>query len=91
MIGFGTLLLGLLPRHAVPILYTFVLWSFVIEIVGSSVATNHWLLDSAVLTHLGPVPATGLRWGAIAWLVGMAGVCVLCGVAAFERRDLSSA
>lgn len=91
VLGLGTLLLGVLPRLAVPILYTFVLWSFVIEIVGSSVATNHWLLDTAVLSHLGPVPATDLRWGAIAWLTGLAVVGAALGVAAFERRDLSSA
>ena len=50
ILGFGTLLYGLLPRLAVPILYAVILWSFLIETVGSSITTNHWLLDTAVLT-----------------------------------------
>jgi ABC-2 type transport system permease protein len=65
ILGVGTLLYGLVPRLAAPILYIVILWSFLIEIIGSSITSNHWLLDSAVLTHLGPVPATSLNWTAI--------------------------
>lgn len=91
VLGVGTLLYGLAPRLSVPILYGLVLWSFLIEIVGSSITSNHWLLDTAVLSHLGPVPATTLDWTSIAWLTGLGVIAVLGGVAALNRRDLAAA
>ena len=91
ILGVGTLLYGLLPRLAVPILYAVILWSFLIEIIGSSITSNHWLLDTAILSHLGPVPATTLNWTAITWLTGLALTAALAGVAAFNRRDLAAA
>jgi ABC-2 type transport system permease protein len=91
VLGLGTLLYGLAPRLAVPVLYTVVLWSFVVEIVGSSITANHWLLDTAVLSHLGPVPAADLRWPALAWMTILAVASAVVGLAAFERRDLAAA
>ncbi|MFI5040766.1 MAG: hypothetical protein ACHQNA_02775 [Acidimicrobiales bacterium] len=91
VLGVGTLLFGLAPRLAVPILYGLVPWSFLIEIIGSSITTNHWLLDTAVLSHLGPVPATSLHWTAIAWLIGLGVIAALAGLAMFDRRDLAAA
>lgn len=67
------------------------MWSFLIEIIGSSITSNDWLLDTAVLTHLGPVPATSLNWTAIAWLTALALIAALTGFAAFRQRDLAAA
>ena len=91
ILGLGTLLYGLAPRLAVPILYTVVLWSFLVEIIGSSITSSHWLLDTALLSHLGPVPATGVNWTAVTWLTGLGVICALAGLAAFRRRDLAAA
>jgi ABC-2 type transport system permease protein len=91
ILGAGTLMYGIAPRLAAPALYSLVLWSFVIEIVGSTITADHWLLDTAVLSHLGPVPAAGLDWTAIAWLTGLAAIAALIGLAAFNRRDLATA
>ncbi len=91
ILGLGTLLYGLVPRLAAPILYIVILWSFLVEITGSSITSNHWLLDTAVLTPLGPVPATSLHWTAIAWLTGFAVIAALAGSAAFNRSDLVAA
>ncbi len=88
VLGAGTLLYGLLPRLAAPLLYALVLWSFVVEIVGSSVTANHWLLDTAIFTHIGPVPASQLNWTAIAWLAGSGIAAAGAGIWAFRRRDL---
>ena len=65
--------------------------SFVVEMVGSSITTNHWLLDTAVLSHLGPVPATDLRWPALVWMTALAVASAAVGLAAFERRDMAAA
>jgi ABC-2 type transport system permease protein len=91
ILGLGTLLYGVAPRVAAPALYAVILWSFLVEIIGSGITSNHWLLDTAVLTHLGPVPATGLHWTAIGWLIGFAVVAAAAGASAFTRRDLVAA
>ncbi|GAA1977443.1 ABC transporter membrane-spanning protein [Nocardioides panacihumi] len=91
VLGVGTLLYGLVPRFAAPALYTLVLWSFVVEIFGTGLTDNHWLLDTALLTHLGPVPASPLQWQDITWLCVIAIVAAGLGAVAFDRRDLSGA
>ena len=91
VLGLGTLLYGLVPRLAAPVLYVVVLWSFLAEIVGSSITTNKWVLDTALLSHLGPVPVAGLNCTAIAWLAGLGLLAALAGTAVFDRRDLMAA
>jgi hypothetical protein len=46
---------------------------------------------TAVLTHLGPLQATGLDWTAIAWLTGLSAAAAIAGLAAFSRRDVAAA
>ncbi|MGZ4707115.1 MAG: hypothetical protein ACXWBN_00065 [Acidimicrobiales bacterium] len=91
VLGIGTLLYGLAPRLAAPILYGLVMWSFVVEVIGSTITTNRWLLDTSLLSHLTPVPAAALDWTAVAWLCGLGALAALAGVAAFDRRDLAAA
>jgi ABC-2 type transport system permease protein len=91
MLGVGGLIYGLYPRLVSPILYGLVAWAFVIEIIRSSVKANHWLLDTAVLSHIPPVPAADLNWTAIAWLAGLGLLAATLGLLAFNRRDLASA
>jgi ABC-2 type transport system permease protein len=91
VLGLGTLLFGLVPRLALPVLYGVVLWSLLIEIIGTTITTNHWLLDTALISHIGPVPATTLNWTAITWLTGLGLMAALAGLGAFQRRDLIAA
>ena len=91
VLGLGTLLLGVAPRLAMPLLYALVLWSFLIEIVGTSITSSQWLLDTALFTHVGPVPAAPLDWAAMGILTGLAVIAALAGLAAFARRDLAAA
>ena len=91
VLGLGTLLLGVAPRLAMPLLYALVLWSFLIEIVGTSITSSQWLLDTALFTHVGPVPAAELDWPAMGILTGLALLAALAGLAAFAHRDLAAA
>jgi ABC-2 type transport system permease protein len=91
VLGLGTLLLGVAPRLAMPLLYALVLWSFLIEIIGTSITSSQWLLDTALFTHVGPVPAAGLDWPAMGILTGLGLVAALAGLATFTRRDLAAA
>lgn len=91
VLGLGTLLYGFVPRLVAPVLYAFVLWSFLVEIIGTSITDAQWFIDTSVLEHLGPVPATSPDWSTIGWLIGLAAVGCLAGLAAFTRRDLEGA
>jgi len=91
VLGIGALSYGLAPRLAAPLLYALILWSFLIEIVGSSITTNHLVLDTALLSHLAPVPTASLNWTAIGSLTGLGVLAALAGLAAFQRRDLAAA
>ena len=91
VLGVGTMLLGLAPRLAVPALYAFVLWSVLGSIFGTSLIDSRWVLRTAVLTDLTPVPAAGLDWTAIGVLGALSVVAAWIGVVAFDRRDLAAA
>lgn len=91
VLGLGTLLYGIVPRLVAPTLYAFVLWSFLVEIIGTSITDARWFIDTSVLAHLGPVPATPPDWSTIAWLTALAAVGCLGGLTAFTRRDLAGA
>jgi ABC-2 type transport system permease protein len=88
VLGLGALLYGLVPRVAAPLLYGYVLWAFVVEIFGSTVAHARWLARTSVLEHLGPVPATDPDWPVIGVLLALSLVAAGIGVLAFERRDV---
>jgi ABC-2 type transport system permease protein len=66
-------------------------WWFVIGVVGSSITTNRWLLDTAVFTHLTPVPAGSIDWMPVLVMTGIGVVGALAGMVAFSHRDLAAA
>ena len=90
VLGVGTLLAGLWPRIAVPLTYGLVAWSFLVELIGSIVTTNHWLLDASLLHHVAPAPAADPRWSSWALMTGIGLVAAALGALAFDRRDLVS-
>ncbi|MFZ2013493.1 MAG: hypothetical protein WAV00_06700 [Nocardioides sp.] len=87
VLGLGALLYGLVPRLVVPVLYAFVLFSFLVEIVGSTLHAS-WLVHTSVLDLLGPVPAVGAEWLTIAAVAATSALGVLGGLIAFDHRDL---
>ena len=88
VLGLGTFLFGVAPRLAAPALYAVVLWSFLVAVVGSSLVDADWILRTAVLSHVSPVPAAPADWSGIGWLLGLAAVGVGAGTAAFRHRDV---
>jgi len=91
VLGIGALVYGLLPRLVSPVLYGLVVWSFVVEIIGPSIKANHWILDTAILSHIAPAPAADPNWTAVAWLIALGLAAAAVGALAFNRRDLANA
>lgn len=90
VLGVGAFAYGLAPRAAPTATYGLVTWSFVLQLIGSGVKINHWLLDTSLFAHLAPAPAAHPNWVAAAWMVGLAVIGVIAGVVTFDRRDLAS-
>jgi ABC-2 type transport system permease protein len=91
VLGVGTLVYGLRPRVAAAAAYGVIGWSFLVEIVGSAMKANRWLLDTSLLTHISPAPAADPDWTAAAWLVVLGLLAAAAGTVAFGRRDLATA
>jgi ABC-2 type transport system permease protein len=88
VLGVGTLAHGLIPRYAGGVAYGLSAWSILIVLAGTLGSTTAQLLDLSVLHHIAPVPATGIRWTAVAVLVGVGFVASAGGAFAFSRRDV---
>lgn len=88
LLGLGVLLLGLRPRAAVAGVYTVLVWSLLVELVGGIGDLGHWLLDTSVFQRVASVPAGPVDWVADGVLVAVGAVAAVVGLLAFRRRDL---
>jgi ABC-2 type transport system permease protein len=89
VLGAGTLAHGVVPRLTSGIAYTAVAWSFLVQMLGSVIDLNHFVLDTSLLHHVAPAPLMDPRWdtAVVMALVGLAGVAL--GALALQRRDLA--
>ena len=79
-----------MPRATSVVVYSLVVWSFLVEIVGGVVRANHWLLDLSLFHHLAPAPATDPRWAADAVFVVIGLALSTVGTVFFARVGLPS-
>ena len=91
LLGVGTLVHAAVPRAAAAVTYGLIAWSFLIEFIGSVVKMSHWVLDTSVLFHVAPAPATSPHWVSAAMLVAIGAVAAGVGGGIFSRRDLMNA
>jgi polyether ionophore transport system permease protein len=88
LLGFGTLLYGILPRTAVIGMYVVVAWSFIIDIVGSVVELNDIVIKSSLLHYVSVSVAEAPDWGRFAWLALFGLAMATVGIFAFAKRDI---
>lgn len=89
VLGVGVFAIGVRPRLATVAAYGLLIWSFLVEIVGSVLRANHWLLDTSLFHHLAAAPAVDPRWTSNLVLLGIAGGLLLAGWISFRRRDIT--
>lgn len=91
VLGLGTFVHAVAPRLTGIVTYALIAWSFLVEMIGSSIDLARPLLETSVLHHVAPVPAVDPDWASAAGLVllgaGLAGAATWI----FRRRDLASA
>lgn len=88
IVGLGVLCYGWRPRLAAPVVYGALLWSFILDLVGSTVTLNHALANTSFFRHLALTPAVHPQWGIS--IIAMAGGVILAAIGfyLFTRRDL---
>lgn len=87
-LGVGILFFGFVPRLMSVLLYTLIVWAFVVEIVGSVINLNHWILDTSLLHHIALAPAVDVRWSVFWVYLGLGLVMSALGTWRFTRRDI---
>ncbi len=91
LVGLGTLAHGVIPRQTKIAVYGVLVWGFLIQVLASATKLNRWLLDTSILHHVTPAPATSPDWTSAAVLVALGLLGAVAGAAAFEQRDLVGA
>jgi ABC-2 type transport system permease protein len=88
VLGLGVCAIGLRPRIATTACYALVVWSFLVEILGSVLRANPWLLDTSLFHHLAAAPAVDPRWSGNLVLLTVAAGLITVGWFGFVRRDI---
>ncbi|MEO8827168.1 hypothetical protein [Lapillicoccus sp.] len=88
VLGVGVLAFGVRPRAAAAVAYGYLAWSGLIQLTGGLVSINHWLIDTSILSHMVPAPATSPDWPRAALVTVLAVLLIAAGGAAFSKRDL---
>jgi ABC-2 type transport system permease protein len=91
VLGVGTLVHAAAPRLVSITTYGIVGWAFMVELLGSIVKMPQWMLDSSVLYHVAPAPATDPHWVSAAALTAIGIAAAVVGAAIFAKRDLIAA
>ena len=89
LLGLGTLAWAVVPHLTSGCVYGILAWSFLVELLGGIVNSNHWLLDTSLFHQIAPSPAVAPDWVSAAVMSGLGVIAVLAAAALFSRRDLA--
>ena len=87
LFGVSLMVFGFYPRAVSIVGQSLLAWSFLLELIGSTLKLNHYLLDTSFLHHMAFAPAASPRGGQNLLLLGIAAVLSLAGLFGFNRRD----
>jgi ABC-2 type transport system permease protein len=90
MAGIGAALFGLLPRLVVGGTWAALAVVLSITTFGELLRLDQWALDLSPFVHLPRLPAADFTATPLAWLLAVAVVLAVAGLAGFRRRDLVS-
>jgi ABC-2 type transport system permease protein len=90
LLGFAVLVVGFAPRWTSTLCYALIAWSFLLDMLGSVIHPNHWLLDTSLLQHPALAPTTDPNWRVVATYAFLGVLLAAAGTTRFVRRDLQS-
>jgi ABC-2 type transport system permease protein len=90
LLGIGVCAFGFVPRLTSIVCWSVLGWAFLIDMLGSAVKVNHWIMDTSLLRHMALAPAVNPDWRIVGTYVGIGCAAGLAGAWRFVRRDLAS-
>jgi ABC-2 type transport system permease protein len=54
LLGLALAVYGFRPRLTAVVAYGAIVWSFLLEMLGSAFSINHWIMDTSLLHHIAP-------------------------------------
>ena len=90
LLGFGSIVYAIAPRYTSLALYTWIVWSFLVEMIGSVVNFRHYLLDTSLLRQISMVPGATADWQRFMTVTSIGLAAFIVGLLAFTKRDLQS-
>ncbi len=90
LLGIGLFALGFIPRLTTAVCWGILAWAFLLDMLGSAVKVNHWLMDTSLLYHPALVPAVNPNWRIVGTYLALGCAAALLGGWRFTRRDLQS-
>lgn len=90
MLGVGVLIFGIKPRLTSILLYTWIAWSFVIEMIGSVVTLSDAVIKTSLMRHISLVPGMQPDWKTFITISTIGLIAFAIGAALFARRDLAN-
>jgi ABC-2 type transport system permease protein len=91
LLGVGVLAMGVWPRKTSYVVYGYLGWSLLIELVGGFGSGSRWVLDTSLYHQMAAAPAVDPNWTVNGVMVGIGAATALVGIASFRRRDLQTA
>ncbi len=88
MAGIAVALFGLQPRAVVTAAWAALGVAALITLVGPAIKLAQGALDVSPFSHIPKLPGAPVMVAPLAWLVGVAVVLAVAGLAGFRRRDL---
>jgi len=64
---------GFAPRATTTVGYTLLAWAFLLQMLGSAIHLNHWLMDTSLLHHITLAPTAHRNWRIAATYLGLGG------------------
>jgi ABC-2 type transport system permease protein len=90
LLGIGVLTLGFIPRLTSITCWGLIAWAFLLDMLGSAIKVNHWLMDTSLLYHPALAPAVSPNWRIAVTYLAIGCTAALLGGWRFTRRDLQS-
>ncbi len=90
LLGIGLLALGFIPRLTTVVCWGILAWAFLLDMLGSAVKVNHWLMDTSLLYHPALAPAVSPNWRIVGTYLALGCAAALLGGWRFTQRDLQS-
>jgi ABC-2 type transport system permease protein len=90
LLGTGVLALGFAPRLTSIVCWGLLAWAFLLDMLGSAIKVNHWLMDTSLLYHPALAPAVNPNWRIAGIYLAIGCAAALLGGWRFTQRDLQS-